>query len=53
MPIVKKTRDTAVKINRIGIMNLTHFENGIWATASAPIKTPEVGVIKFVRPTPN
>ena len=33
--------------------HLNHFWYGIFATPKAPIKTPEVGVIMLVKPSPN
>lgn len=36
-----------------GAIHFAHFMYGIRATPKTPINTPEVGVIRFVKPSPN
>lgn len=41
-----------INIKMKGQAHFTHFPKGIRAISSTPINTPEVGVIKFVKPSP-
>lgn len=36
-----------------GVTHFTHLLKGMRATPKTPIRTPEVGVIMLVKPSPN
>ena len=52
-PIVKNAIHTTIIPPINGAIYLNHLDHGILANASAPIKTPDVGVIKLIIPVPN
>ena len=49
---ISNRKPTRVSIKMRGQAHLNHLLKGILAISSTPIKTPEVGVIRLVNPSP-
>lgn len=53
LAIIKNTIPVPIQININGHMNLNHFSYGTLPIDRYPINTAEVGMIEFVKPSPN